>query len=70
MRKPPSQGTGIVPQLLQVWMSPPDKEKPLDPKITVQFEIRESQWEGMKRSKKIFQQGWTESNGGIYILTS
>jgi len=48
----------------------PAEEKPLSTKIKVRFEIRKSEWDGIKRRKKILQQGWTESNGGIYILTS
>jgi len=49
---------------------PPDKEKPLNPKITVQFEIRKSQWEGMKKSKRMLKTEWVKQDGGFYILTS
>jgi hypothetical protein len=54
----PHKTQGLCHSSCRYGRGPPDKERPLNPKITAQFEIRESQWEGMKRSKRILQTGW------------
>jgi hypothetical protein len=58
-RKHPYQDRGIVPQLLQD-RGPTGEKKSLWAEMRVRIDIQESQWEGIKRSKRILQKGCME----------